>query len=135
MKRKDAQPKKKSVAQQLEPWRYRGGLEFRVLVALLHAPEVLPKARRHLSPADFLTAAYAALAALLLNARLSARQLALARVAIAGRPYQPPADGFDWAGEARDGMRRLVERRQRWAREALEEAPAGKLEAKEASSA
>jgi len=94
-------------------WRHKNGLEQRLLVALLNAPGVRKEALALISPSDFLTPAYAALAAVLLSpggeeaARLGAE-------AIAGRPYLPDSSSHDWAAEARDGLARISERRERW---------------------
>lgn len=100
-------------------WRERNGLEARALVALCHAPEVLPEARRQVSPADFLTPPYAALAAVLLEAEPGAPELERARAAIAGRAYLPAPEGFAWADEARQLVGKLAERRERWVSEQL----------------
>ncbi len=94
-------------------WRHKNGLEHRLVVALLHAPEVREEAVAFISPADFLTPAYAALAAVLLGPN-GAEAAELGADAIAGRPYLPDAVTHDWAGEARDAVACLVERRQRW---------------------
>lgn len=96
-------------------WRLKNGLEHRALVALLHAPEVLQEARERLRPTDFLTPAYAALAAVLL-APQAAGALEVAYSAIASRPYIPDPEHFDWKSEARESVTLLLERRERWAR-------------------
>lgn len=95
-------------------WRLKNGLEHRTLVALLHAPEVIPEARRTISPADFLTPAYAALAAVILDAPEGAPEVARARAAIAGRAYLPNTEAFDWRVAAVAGVAALGERRERW---------------------
>jgi hypothetical protein len=96
-------------------WRHKNGLEHRCLVALIQAPEVLEEAGTALVPEDFLTPAYATLAAVLLRAPGS-DVLELARTSLAGRPYLPSMDGFDWAHEARESVSELVRRRDRWKR-------------------
>ena len=94
-------------------WRHKNGLEHRSLVALVHAPEVLAEAAALVSPSDFLTPAYAVLAAILLGpggdeaARLGAE-------ALEGRPYLPDSPSRDWASEARELVVRIVERHERW---------------------
>jgi len=100
-------------------WRLKNGLEHRTLVALLHAPEIIPEARRTISPADFLTPAYAALAAVILDAPTGSPELERARTAIAGRAYLPNRDTFDWPVAAVAGVAALGERRERWTREQL----------------
>ena len=90
-------------------WRHKNGLEHRCLVALIHAPDELPNAREKISPADFLTPAYAALAAALLEG--PRENIELARRAIVGRPYLPDEDDHDWAAEALDTVTRLADRR------------------------
>src|SRR6516164_6067487 len=42
-------------------WHVKHGLEYRFLVALLHAPEAIPDALTALANSDFLNACYAAL--------------------------------------------------------------------------
>jgi hypothetical protein len=94
-------------------WRHKNGLEQRCLVALLNAPDVREEALAQISTSDFLTPAYAALAAILLGpggedaARLGAE-------ALEGRPYLPDPSFHDWAAEARDALARISERRERW---------------------
>jgi len=94
-------------------WRHKNGLEQRLLVALLNAPEVREEALERLSPSDFLTPAYAALAAVLLgpNGDDAAR---LGVEALEGRPYLPDAMSYDWAAEARELLARILARRERW---------------------
>lgn len=100
-------------------WRMKNGLEHRALMALLHAPELLAEARQQLSPADFLTPAYAALAAIVLDAEPGAGVVQQARAAIVGRAYLPSPSAFDWTAEGRELVARLAERRERWTREML----------------
>ena len=95
-------------------WRVKNGLEHRCLVALLHSPDQIPAAREQITPADFLTPAYAALAAVVLGGAVEA--LEQARGAISGRPYLPDGEMFDWRAEAEETVLRLVERRVRWER-------------------
>lgn len=95
-------------------WRLKNGLEHRTLVALLHAPEIIPEARRMISPADFLTPAYAALAAVILDAPAGSPELDRARTAIAGRAYLPNPEASHWSAAAVAGVAALGERRARW---------------------
>jgi len=67
-------------------WRIKNGLEHRTLVSLFYAPDVLDAARSVLKPADFLTPAYAALAARLLESSAGESKCALALSAIESRP-------------------------------------------------
>ena len=101
-------------------WRLKNGLEHRTLVALLHTPEVIPEARRTISPADFLTPAYAALAAVILDAPAGSPELERARAAIAGRPYLPDRRAFDWRGTALVAATALAERRAKWTAQMVE---------------
>jgi hypothetical protein len=84
---------------------------------LLRAPRALEEARRQLLPSDFLTPAYAGLAAVLLDANLGSRAAEVARRGLAGRPYLPDAERFDWDAEAAVTVARLIERRSRWRQE------------------
>jgi hypothetical protein len=98
-------------------WRVKNGLEHRALVCLLRAPRALEEARRRLLPSDFLTPAYAGLAAVLLDANLGSRAAEVARGGLAGRPYLPDPGRFDWEAEATVTVARLLERRSRWRQE------------------
>jgi hypothetical protein len=95
-------------------WRLKNGLEHRCLVALLHAPELLREAQSRISPRDFLTPAYAALAAVLLESARPDYALSVARSALAGRPYLPDPVDHDWAAELQSGLSGLESRRERW---------------------
>jgi hypothetical protein len=98
-------------------WRLKNGLEHRALVCLLRAPRALEEARRQLLPSDFLTPAYAALAALLLDQALGTKAAEVAKRGIEGRPYLPDPERFDWEAEAAVTVVRLLERRNRWTQE------------------
>jgi hypothetical protein len=98
-------------------WRVKNGLEHRALVCLLRAPRALEEARSRLLPSDFLTPAYAALAALLLDQALGAKAAEVAKRGISGRPYLPDPERFDWDAEATVTVARLIERRSRWRQE------------------
>lgn len=116
LKRSGASPATLEAAR-VARWRLKNGLEHRTLVALLHAPEVVAQARCRISPADFLTPAYAALAAVILDAPEGASEQVRARAAIAGRPYLPSPADFDWTAEAAACVAAIAARRERWTRE------------------
>lgn len=93
-------------------WRHKNGIEHRALVALLFQPEALDRARARLRPDDFLTPAYAALAALLLGLRADEPALEAARQALTERPYLPEERVL--ARQADELVAELCARRERW---------------------
>jgi hypothetical protein len=96
-------------------WRLKNGLEHRALVALLAAPSARERARAVLRVSDFLTPAYAALAAVVLRKPEDAEQLESARsAAIDGRVYVPQLTPQEWESEAMSLLGLLLARRERW---------------------
>ena len=98
----------------LSYYRLRNGLEYRLLLALLHTPRGLEWARLQLHSHDFRSAPYAALAGVLLSEDMPPRALELARDAVASHPYLPDPNAHDWDGEALALIHEMVERRKRW---------------------
>ena len=104
-------------------YRRQYGLEARALVALVMAPpEALVKARQGFQLRQLLTPAYAALASVLLDPETPAGVRQRARADLAARTYVPDgADRAAWAGEARNCLAELADRRERWDARATEQ--------------
>ena len=97
-------------------WRATNGLEARALVAMLHAPGLMDRVRNaddDLTPADFLTLPYAALAAALLDPEIGDRAAELGREAIERRPYAPSCEEAVWEEQASRLTDGLLGRRRR----------------------
>jgi hypothetical protein len=93
-------------------WHVKHGLEYRFLVALLHAPEAIPDALTALANSDFLNACYAALFESLLRHGIppeKERDRFLAPHLDA--PVMPR--GW-WESEARGTFSAMLARRARW---------------------
>ena len=92
-------------------WRTKNGLEYRFLVALVQAPEVLSEAVAGLRPEDFISFPYAAL-----FGQAHAKGPAVlteSRLLLAGRGQIPSQDVAWWAAEARGTLAELLARRAR----------------------
>jgi hypothetical protein len=98
-------------------WRLKNGLESRALQAMLYSAEVRAVARVSLTPADFLTPPYAALAAVVVQEPEGSPVLERALASIARRPYVPDARAGGWTVDGLAVVAQMVKRRERWERE------------------
>lgn len=92
-------------------WQAKNGLEYRALVTLVQAPEVLPEAIADLRPEYFMSFAYAALFEQF--RRHGPAALEESRPLLAGRGHIPNLDPAWWAAEARGTLAELLARRAR----------------------
>lgn len=95
-------------------WRKGNGLEFRLLVALMRAPDLAGEVFAELAPADFVSVPYAALLASWQEHGLPAP--ADAAELLEGRRLVPDLPPEWWAAELRANLAAMLERRGRWAK-------------------
>lgn len=93
-------------------WRKGNGLEYRLLVALMRAPDLAGEVFAELTPADLVSVPYAALFAAWCAHGLPAPEDAAAL--LEGRRLVPDLPREWWAAELRANLSAMLERRARW---------------------